>query len=72
MKEVIEKIEKKKKELEQKFDALTEQIKEKIKVIEKIREEIVIFQDEQKKLQGEYRALIELEKSLEEEQTDGN
>lgn len=72
MKEVIEKIEKKKKELEQKFDALTEQIKEKIKVIEKIREEIVIIQDEQKKLQGEYRALIELEKSLEEEQTDGN
>jgi peptidoglycan hydrolase CwlO-like protein len=72
MKEVIEKIEKKKKELEQKFDALTEQIKEKIKVIEKIRKEIVIIQDEQKKLQGEYRALIELEKSLEEEQTDGN
>lgn len=69
MKEVIEK---KKKELEQKFDALTEQIKEKIKVIEKIRKEIIIFQDEQKKLQGEYRALIELEKSLEEEQTDGN
>lgn len=69
MKEVIEK---KKKELEQKFDTLTEQIKEKIKVIEKIRKEIVIIQDEQKKLQGEYRALIELEKSLEEEQTDGN
>lgn len=69
MKEVIEK---KKKELEQKFDALTEQIKEKIKVIEKIRKEIIIFQDEQKKLQGEYRALTELEKSLEEEQTDGN
>lgn len=50
------------KDISSKFDHINEIIKEKSIAIDSIRKEIIELQDEQKRLQGEYRFIINLAK----------
>ncbi len=57
-----EALEQKIKDISSKFDHINEIIKEKSIAIDSIRKEIIELQDEQKRLQGEYRFIINLAK----------
>ena len=46
------------------FDELGEQVKQRQETISKLQEEITAIIDEQKRMQGEYRALINLGKDF--------
>ena len=57
-----ETLEQKIKDISNRFDNINEIIKEKSATIDNIRKEIIELQDEQKRLQGEYRFIINLAK----------
>jgi len=57
-----EALEQKIKDISNRFDNINEIIKEKSATIDNIRKEIIELQDEQKRLQGEYRFIINLAK----------
>ena len=57
-----EALEQKIKDISNRFDHINEIIKEKSITIDNIRKEIIELQDEQKRLQGEYRFIINLAK----------
>ncbi len=57
-----ETLEQKIKDISSRFDRINEIIKEKSTAIDSIRKEIIELQDEQKRLQGEYRFIINLAK----------
>lgn len=57
-----ETLEQKIKDISNRFDHINEIIKEKSITIDNIRKEIIELQDEQKRLQGEYRFIINLAK----------
>lgn len=50
------------KDISDRFDKINEIVREKSNDIDRIRKEIIELQDEQKRLQGEYRFIINLAK----------
>lgn len=50
------------KDISDRFDKINEIVREKSNNIDRIRKEIIELQDEQKRLQGEYRFIINLAK----------
>ena len=57
-----EALEQKIKDISDRFDKINEIVREKSNDIDRIRKEIIELQDEQKRLQGEYRFIINLAK----------
>ena len=57
-----EALEQKIKDISDRFDKINEIVREKSNDIDRIRKEIIELQDEQKRLQGEYRFVINLAK----------
>jgi len=57
-----EALEQKIKDISDRFDKINEIVREKSNNIDRIRKEIIELQDEQKRLQGEYRFIINLAK----------
>lgn len=57
-----EALEHKIKDISDRFDKINEIVREKSNDIDRIRKEIIELQDEQKRLQGEYRFIINLAK----------
>lgn len=57
-----EALEQKIKDVSDRFDKINEIVREKSNDIDRIRKEIIELQDEQKRLQGEYRFIINLAK----------
>ena len=57
-----EALEQKIKDISDRYDKINEIVREKSNDIDRIRKEIIELQDEQKRLQGEYRFIINLAK----------
>ena len=71
---MLETLEKKKETITVKFDQLVENLNERKAKIEELQKEITEIVDEQKRLQGEYRAVQELidEMTVSKEYKDGD
>jgi len=59
-----EALEQKIKDISDRFDKINEIVREKSNDIDRIRKEIIELQDEQKRLQGEYRFILNLAKEF--------